>query len=220
MSNLNMDLGVLEHQMHQAHRNAVQAELSAAGLQEVGHPLLLCILRSAGERCPDGQAQRELAELLNISPPAVAASLKSLEKKGYIHREPEPGDARRNPGCRLTAQGGEGGGRLLRLPAAGDPQNVHRLYHRGAGSDAGLLSADAGEPPGSPGRRAGFSPCLRAGTMKRRACGWISRHFDHKLLKKPRKEDDRFASVVSDPPAGLQAAGGLVSHPHRGGGHL
>ena len=33
-------------------------------------------------------------------------------------------------------------------------------------------------------------------------------------------EDDRFASVVSDPPAGLQAAGGLVSHPHRGGGHL
>ena len=92
MSSLNMDLGVLEHQMHQAHRNAVQAELSAAGLQEVGHPLLLCILRSAGERCPDGQAQRELAELLNISPPAVAASLKSLEKKGYIHREPEPGD--------------------------------------------------------------------------------------------------------------------------------
>ena len=70
MSSLNMDLGVLEHQMHQAHRNAVQAELSAAGLQEVGHPLLLCILRSAGERCPDGQAQRELAELLNISPTA------------------------------------------------------------------------------------------------------------------------------------------------------
>lgn len=104
MSSLNMDLGVLEHQMHQAHRNAVQAELNAAGLQEVGHPLLLCILRSAGERCPDGQAQRELAELLNISPPAVAASLKSLEKKGYIHREPEPGDARRNR-VRLTAKG-------------------------------------------------------------------------------------------------------------------
>ena len=44
MSSLNMDLGVLEHQMHQAHRNAVQAELSAAGLQEVGHPLLLLSL--------------------------------------------------------------------------------------------------------------------------------------------------------------------------------
>ena len=33
-----------------------------------------------------------------------AASLKSLEKKGYIHREPEPGDARRNR-VRLTAKG-------------------------------------------------------------------------------------------------------------------
>lgn len=93
MANLGIDLGVLEHKLHQAHRNAVQAELNAAGLQEVGHPLLLCILRSAGDRCPDGQvqAQRELSTLLDISPAAVATSLKSLEKKGYIHREPEPG---------------------------------------------------------------------------------------------------------------------------------
>lgn len=30
----------------------MQAELSAAGLQEVGHPLLLCILRSAGGALP------------------------------------------------------------------------------------------------------------------------------------------------------------------------
>ena len=50
------------------------------------------------------QIGKRLAELLNISPPAVAASLKSLEKKGYIHREPEPGDARRNR-VRLTAKG-------------------------------------------------------------------------------------------------------------------
>lgn len=83
MENLGIDLGVLEHKLHQAHRNAVQAELNAAGLQEVGHPLLLCILRSAGDRCPDGQvqAQRELSTLLDISPAAVATSLKSLEKR-------------------------------------------------------------------------------------------------------------------------------------------
>lgn len=106
MANLGIDLGVLEHKLHQAHRNAVQAELNAAGLQEVGHPLLLCILRSAGDRCPDGQvqAQRELSTLLDISPAAVATSLKSLEKKGYIHREPEPGDARRNR-VKLTDKG-------------------------------------------------------------------------------------------------------------------
>lgn len=106
MAELNIDLGMLEHKLHQAHRNAVQAELNAAGLQEIGHPLLLCILRSAGDRCPDGkaQAQRELAQLLDISPAAVATSLKSLEKNGYIQREPEPGDARRNR-VRLTPKG-------------------------------------------------------------------------------------------------------------------
>lgn len=106
MANLGIDLGVLDHKLHQAHRNAVQAELNAAGLQEVGHPLLLCILRSAGDRCPDGQvqAQRELSTLLDISPAAVATSLESLEKKGYIHREPEPGDARRNR-VKLTDKG-------------------------------------------------------------------------------------------------------------------
>lgn len=93
MSSLNMDLGVLEHQMHQAHRNAVQAELSAAGLQEVGPSPSAVHPAQRGGALPGRQAQRELAELLNISPPAVAASLKSLEKKGYIHREPEPGDA-------------------------------------------------------------------------------------------------------------------------------
>lgn len=79
-----------------ARQNAIQTELAAAGLQEVGHPMLMCILHTAGARGADGQTQRELAQLLHVSPAAVATSLKSLEKKGYICREPEPGDARRN----------------------------------------------------------------------------------------------------------------------------
>lgn len=58
--------------------------------------MLMCILRTAGARGADGLTQRELAQLLHVSPAAVATSLKSLEKKGYISREPEPGDARRN----------------------------------------------------------------------------------------------------------------------------
>ena len=142
MANLGIDLGVLEHKLHQAHRNAVQAELNAAGLQEVGHPLLLCILRSAGDRCPDGQvqAQRELSTLLDISPAAVATSLKSLEKKGYIHREPEPGDARRNR-VKLTDKGQK---------AVGEPADVRRLYHPGADPTAQLLSPCAGEPASGP----------------------------------------------------------------------
>ena len=96
MANFDFDLGLLEHQLHLARQNAIQTELAAAGLQEVGHPMLMCILHTAGARGADGQTQRELAQLLHVSPAAVATSLKSLEKKGYICREPEPGDARRN----------------------------------------------------------------------------------------------------------------------------
>lgn len=91
------ELDLLSQQIHHAHRSAVQAELYASGLREVGHPMLLTILRGSGPDMPGGlcHAQRELAELLHISPAAVANSLKSLEKGGYIHREPGP-DARRN----------------------------------------------------------------------------------------------------------------------------
>ena len=134
MSSLNMDLGVLEHQMHQAHRNAVQAELSAAGLQEVGHPLLLCIQRGGalpGRAGPEGAggAAEHFAARSGSIPEIPGEKGVYSPGAGAWGRPEEPGAADR--------QGGEGGGRLLRLPAAGDPQNVHRLYHRGAGSDAG-----------------------------------------------------------------------------------
>ena len=84
------ELELLSQQINLAHRAAVQAEL-------IGHPMLLTILQSCADSDPDGQchAQRELAELLHISPAAVANSLKSLEKGGYIRRE-RGRDARRN----------------------------------------------------------------------------------------------------------------------------
>lgn len=92
------EMELLARQINQAHRTAVQSELNAAGLSEVGHPMLLSILESNCQE--DGavqcHAQRELAELLHISPAAVANSLKSLEKGGYIRREPGEQDARRN----------------------------------------------------------------------------------------------------------------------------
>lgn len=90
-------MDMLSRQLTQAHRAAVQTELNAAGLGEVGHPMLMSILQSAGEdlegQC---QAQRELADLLHVSPAAVANSLKCLERDGYIRREPWQNDARRN----------------------------------------------------------------------------------------------------------------------------
>ena len=92
------ELDLLSRQINQAHQAAVQCEMSAAGLNEVNHPMLLFILQSNGEGDEEGrcQAQRELAEMLHVSPAAVANSLKCLEKGGYIRREPGQQDARRN----------------------------------------------------------------------------------------------------------------------------
>jgi len=91
------ELDMLSRRLSQAHRSAVQAELNASGLREVGHPMLVSILQSA-EEGPEHQcqAQRELADLLHVSPAAIANSLKCLERDGYIHREPWQKDARRN----------------------------------------------------------------------------------------------------------------------------
>lgn len=96
MAKFSQELELLSRQINQAHRSAVRNELAAAGLAEVGHPMLLTILQSTGE--DDGQcdAQRELAEMLHISPAAVANSLKSLERGCYVRREPGQKDARRN----------------------------------------------------------------------------------------------------------------------------
>ncbi|MBR4098403.1 MAG: MarR family transcriptional regulator [Clostridium sp.] len=97
MSVSSQEMELLARQINQAHRAAIQTELNHAGLNEVGHPMLLSILKS-GEDSPEERcfAQRELAEFLHISPAAVANSLKSLEKGGYIRREPGQADARRN----------------------------------------------------------------------------------------------------------------------------
>lgn len=102
----NQTLELLCQQVHQAHRNAVAAELAKRGLSEIGHPMLMTILKSSEESKERYQAQRDLAELLHISPAAVANSLKSLERGGYIHREPDKGDARCNR-VLLTEKGHE-----------------------------------------------------------------------------------------------------------------
>ena len=95
MSVSSREMEILSRQITQIHRAVVQAEMNAAGLGEVGHPMLLSILESYSD-CGGCRAQKELAELLHVSPAAVATSLKSLEKGGYIRREPGAGDARRN----------------------------------------------------------------------------------------------------------------------------
>lgn len=129
------EMELLSRSLNQAHRAAVQAELNAAGLSEVGHPMLVSILQSA-EEDPEGQcqAQRELADLLHVSPASVANSLKCLERNGYIRREPWQQDARRNR-VLLTGKGVQAveGCRDVfrrvsaRMMAGFSPEELHQL---------------------------------------------------------------------------------------------
>lgn len=86
--------GILVHAIHRLHRNAVQTKLSAMGLEGVGSPMILMLLKRRGAE-GGGAYQRELADALRISPAAIAMSLQSLERAGYVARREDPGDQRR-----------------------------------------------------------------------------------------------------------------------------
>lgn len=84
----------LMHRVQRAKHSAIQTALAKEGLQDVGQPKILFFL---GEEEDDGAlpAQQELAKKLRVSPATVAASLKSLERMGYVSRETDAADARK-----------------------------------------------------------------------------------------------------------------------------
>lgn len=84
------------HRLNRAHRNAVTALMAQYHLQDVGNPILLFILSKGLEEGAVLPNQKQLAQWLHVSPATVANSLKSLERGGYVHKEPDPQDARRN----------------------------------------------------------------------------------------------------------------------------
>ena len=81
----------LFHDVHRFHRNAIIAALAREGLQDVGQPKVLIVLDSLKERAA---TQRELADALRVSPATMSASLKSLERKGYVSKLADARDAR------------------------------------------------------------------------------------------------------------------------------
>jgi DNA-binding MarR family transcriptional regulator len=84
----------LLHSLMRAHYNATQAEMARQGLPDVGSPKILFAL---ADYPPDGApSQKDLAGLLHISPATMAASLKSLERVGYVTRHADERDSRRN----------------------------------------------------------------------------------------------------------------------------
>lgn len=78
-----------------AHHTANGAVFDHCGLKDVGQPVMLFILSDlsrSGHEC----SQRELCDMLSLSPPTVTMSIKSLERRGYIRRRADSRDMRRN----------------------------------------------------------------------------------------------------------------------------
>ena len=88
--------GMLLHQLMRAHHNACTASLSRRGLRDVCSPRLLLELFHCADAPEQAPTQRELADRLHCSPPTIAASLKVLERQGYVERRTDEKDSRRN----------------------------------------------------------------------------------------------------------------------------
>ena len=73
------------------HHSAVEKRLKALGMHRSQHMLLMSVSHS-----PDNVSQKELAERLQITPAAVAMTLKKLEASGYISRQADVDDNRVN----------------------------------------------------------------------------------------------------------------------------
>ena len=86
--------GMLLHQLLRAHHHACTASLIRRGLGDVCSPRLLLELScQPSEQAP---TQKELADRLHCAPPTIAASLKVLERQGYVERRTDEKDNRRN----------------------------------------------------------------------------------------------------------------------------
>lgn len=88
--------GLLLHQLMRAHHNACTAALNALGLRDIGSPRLLWELSTYPDDPARAPTQKELADRLHSAPPTVAASLKVLERQGYVARRTDEKDSRRN----------------------------------------------------------------------------------------------------------------------------
>lgn len=97
---------MLLHGLHHAQRRAFAEERAARGVEELGSPFILLLLRR-GEEEGEEYSQRELADRLRLAPATVAVALKSLERQGYVERRVHERDARRNR-VALTEKGRRG----------------------------------------------------------------------------------------------------------------
>ncbi|MBD5084026.1 MAG: winged helix-turn-helix transcriptional regulator [Clostridiales bacterium] len=88
--------GIIFHQVLRAHHNACTAALAKRGLRDMGSPRLLVELAQYPDDPARAPTQKELADRLHCAPPTIAASLKCLERQGYVARRTDERDSRRN----------------------------------------------------------------------------------------------------------------------------
>lgn len=88
--------GIIFHHLLRAHHNAAMSALAKLGVGDVGSPHLLVALSHYPDDPAKAPTQRELADQLHIAPPTIAASLKCLERQGYVARRTDEKDSRRN----------------------------------------------------------------------------------------------------------------------------
>lgn len=108
--------------LQRAKHHAILSALAAEGLQDVGQPRILFLLK---ESEADGvlPAQWELAQRLQVSPATIANSLKSLERLGYISKQPDSKDGRKKR-VALTEKGRDARARCIAIFRRVD----HQLY--------------------------------------------------------------------------------------------
>jgi DNA-binding MarR family transcriptional regulator len=90
------DIWLHAHHMLRSARQIVNNNLRPLNLSSAEGNILLHLLTQGKEL-----RQEDLVAQLDISKPAVSRALNSLEKKGFVTREPDPGD-RRAHRVRLT----------------------------------------------------------------------------------------------------------------------
>ena len=82
------------------HHACMERRIGDLGIHHSQHRMLMQLVKS--QESPP--SQKELAEAMGISPAAVTASLKKLEKEGYVSRSMTDEDNRRNE-IRITEEG-------------------------------------------------------------------------------------------------------------------
>ena len=83
------------HNLMRAHRLAHCSLFEQLGLRDVGQPMLLFLLDDA-RRDGRGCTQKGLCSALRLSASTVTASVKSLERHGYVRRHADERDMRCN----------------------------------------------------------------------------------------------------------------------------